>query len=438
MHNISNLFSHYGYIVLLVGLLLELIAFPTPGEIMMSYCGYLVFQGKMNWAISVFVASVGTITGITISYYIGGKLGYPFFKKHGEYIHLGPDRLEKISKWFDKFGTSVISFAYFIPGVRHLTGYFSGISRIPFKKFASSAYLGAILWTTSFISLGKILGPKWDSFYGTLKKYFILGGIILFIILIAYYLIKTYKTKIIETTFKILNTGLHAFRSFGRIKIAIILIAAAFLGLTAFAIGLTQDFIGNEFTRLDVIVDFVVKSIYSEKWTLIMKVFEKSTSYIMIILMAVIMFIWITRNGIDKLLEIRFLLISIIGGEIFERILILAFHRKGPLGLAISGASGYTFPSTEAFMVIVTYGFFAFIIIRHARGTWVRTMGVTISIIISFFVGQSELFFQRQYPSDVVAGYVFGGVWLSLNIILLEIYRILPILRQRIIDTKRK
>jgi hypothetical protein len=34
---ITGLFNHYGYIVLFVALTLELIAFPTPGETLMTY-----------------------------------------------------------------------------------------------------------------------------------------------------------------------------------------------------------------------------------------------------------------------------------------------------------------------------------------------------------------------------------------------------------------
>lgn len=48
------------------------------------------------------------------------------------------------------------------------------------------------------------------------------------------------------------------------------------------------------------------------------------------------------------------------------------------------------------------------------------------ALIICFLVGISLIFLQIQYPSDVASGYAFGGVWLSLNIVLLEVFRILP------------
>ncbi|MDA8224160.1 MAG: DedA family protein, partial [Desulfitobacterium hafniense] len=166
MNFITDLFNHYGYIVLFVALMLELIAFPTPGETLMTYCGFLVFQGRLNWGISVIVAALGVIVGITISYFISLTLGTPFFQKYGSYIHLGPDKLEKTSQWFERYGNGLLVIAYFIPGVRHITGYFSGIAKIPFKKFALNAYIGAFIWAGTFISLGKILGSNWEKFHG--------------------------------------------------------------------------------------------------------------------------------------------------------------------------------------------------------------------------------------------------------------------------------
>jgi hypothetical protein len=77
----------------------------------------------------------------------------------------------------------------------------------------------------------------------------------------------------------------------------------------------------------------------------------------------------------------------------------------------------------------VVYGFAAFIILRHIKRKWIGTISTFIVLVICFLSGLSPLFFQLQYPSDVSAGYVFGSVWLSLNIVLLEVFRILPKIR---------
>ena len=74
MQSIIGLVNHYGYIILFSSLVLELIAFPLPGELMMTYCGFLVYQSKMNWIISILVSTSGVILGITMSYFVTTKL----------------------------------------------------------------------------------------------------------------------------------------------------------------------------------------------------------------------------------------------------------------------------------------------------------------------------------------------------------------------------
>ncbi|WP_242949507.1 DedA family protein [Clostridium pasteurianum] len=134
MQFIKLLLDEYGYSVLFISLMLELIALPLPGETLMSYCGYLVYIGTLNWTISVILAALGTIIGITISYFIGRTLGIDFLNKFGRYLHIKPESFEKVSKWFEKYGCGILVISYFIPGVRHLTGYFAGITKISLKK----------------------------------------------------------------------------------------------------------------------------------------------------------------------------------------------------------------------------------------------------------------------------------------------------------------
>lgn len=158
MESIAHLFNQYGYIILTVSLILELLALPLPGQTIMTYCGYIIQEQNMNLPLGILMACIGGITGITISYFLGRALGRPFFEKYGHYIHLKQSTLDKISRYFDKYGIFMLFISYFIPGVRHFTGYFSGIIKLPLKKFMVSAYLGALVWTGTFICFGRFLG----------------------------------------------------------------------------------------------------------------------------------------------------------------------------------------------------------------------------------------------------------------------------------------
>ena len=195
---VIELFNNYGYIVLLIALMLELIAFPLPGEALMTYCGYVIYEGKMSLTISILIATLGVCIGITLSYFIGKILGISFFEKHGHYIHMDKNRLDKISIWFEKYGNKLLVVAYFIPGVRHVTGYFSGITDVSYKKFAVNAYIGAFIWTTTFISLGDFFGINSGRYHGLFKKHLLIGSLIVAAIIILIYLYKTHKEKIFK------------------------------------------------------------------------------------------------------------------------------------------------------------------------------------------------------------------------------------------------
>lgn len=426
MQYITGLLDHYGYIVLLVALILELIAFPLPGELLMTYCGFLINQQKLNWFFSISVASMGTITGVTMSYFIGKKLGVRFFKRYGHYIHLGPSGLDKTSVWFNKYGNRLLIISYFIPGVRHITGYFSGITEISYKKFALNSYIGAILWTTTFISLGKLLGTKWEEYHKLITQYLIVGGVIISIIIVIIYLYRSHRQQIIEATIRILRKAMSTFNSFGKIKVAMLGVAVVFVAFFALLIGVIEDFFSNEFNQFDAIVSYLIKVIFTEDWRPAMSVFYYISALNTLIFVIVFIIIFIMLKGIDKFLEIRFAFFTVLGGEALQTLLRLAFKRMGPLGGSFTENIKYTFPSEQSLMAIVTYGFVCFLVLRHTKITWIRISSVVITILICFLGGISVLFYQIQYPSDIYAGYVFGGVWLTLNIILLECYRILP------------
>ena len=99
------------------------------------------------------------------------KLGLPFLHKFGPKIHLNEEKINRTKKLFEKFGPYFLFIGYFVPGVRHITAYLAGINSFSFKKFAIFAYSGAIFWSFSFITLGKVLGIEWNKVEIYMSKY---------------------------------------------------------------------------------------------------------------------------------------------------------------------------------------------------------------------------------------------------------------------------
>ncbi|WP_010677685.1 VTT domain-containing protein [Bacillus timonensis] len=424
MDFITSYLDQHGYFVLFFALLLELLALPIPGEVVMGYTGYLVYQGQLNWFLSILVAGSGSSIGMTISYWIGFKLGSPFFEKHGHRFHLGPERLKKVSQWFSAYGNKVIMIAYYIPGVRHITGYFSGITQIPFRSYVLFAYGGAFIWVSVFITLGKVLGPQWEQFHGAVKKYLVIASVIVAVLIGVIYVIKKYKVQIKEGTMVWINL----FHTQRRAGVFIVGILVVILGFVLLMIGLIQDFLANEFNDFNEIVVLLVSLIFNNSWEPFMLFLLNFGLQKVLIAIAIVTFLFILLKGRDKLLESMFLLIIFVGGELYEEILRRFFHQIAPLHGKQTEPISYSFPSEQSLMAFVIYGFFIFMLVRHIKSARVHTVATIGVLILFILMAISRVYFKIQLPSDIVAGYVFGGVWLSINILLLESLRLMRLM----------
>jgi membrane protein DedA with SNARE-associated domain len=153
-----NLLLHYGSFVLFVLLMLGIIALPIPEETLMVFAGALMDKGVLLIPLTIFAAIAGSICGITVSYFLGRTGGSFLVHRYGNWIGITEKRLDKAKSWFNHFGKWALFIGYFIPGLRHFTGFSAGAAEIDYRQFALFAYSGAIVWVSTFLSIGYFLG----------------------------------------------------------------------------------------------------------------------------------------------------------------------------------------------------------------------------------------------------------------------------------------
>ena len=159
---ITELISQYGYLAIFALLALGILGLPVPDEALMLLVGYLSSVMVLDFSLSVLIGCIGSITGMIISYTIGLRLGQPVVNKYGKWIGLTPKRFARVKGWFSRFGIWTVLFAYFIPGVRHVASYISGISAMPFKKYVLVSITGALTWSLLFVSIGYFIGSRFS------------------------------------------------------------------------------------------------------------------------------------------------------------------------------------------------------------------------------------------------------------------------------------
>lgn len=150
--------TYYGPLSLFILLALGIVALPVPEETLLVTSGALMKNGQMDEFSTILAAICGSILGITTSYLIGRTTSKYVIHRYGSWLGITEARLDQAHAWFEKYGKWSLFIGYFIPGVRHFTGLFAGITELQYSHFALYAYTGAVVWVTLFITVGYTIG----------------------------------------------------------------------------------------------------------------------------------------------------------------------------------------------------------------------------------------------------------------------------------------
>ncbi|BDG42158.1 DedA family protein [Saccharococcus caldoxylosilyticus] len=189
-HYLHYFINHFGYIGIMIVLMLGIVGMPIPDELLLTYVGYRISVGSLSYPIAFMCSFFGATIGISISYCLGVALGLPFLRKFGPKIHITEKRMEQTKTLFAKLGPSVLFICYFIPGIRHVAAFLAGANAYDWKKFMVYAYSGAFVWIFTFLAIGNYLGENWikiKQYMDSYRSFFALFFIFLVVLLTLYW-----------------------------------------------------------------------------------------------------------------------------------------------------------------------------------------------------------------------------------------------------------
>ncbi len=157
-----DLIHNYGYLVLFALLMFGIVGLPVPDETLLTLIGYLVYKGYLMLIPAFCAVFLGSIFGITFSFFLGRTGGVLLLKKYPRLFHMSEKKIKRIHRWLEHSGRWTLFFGYFVPGLRHLTAFTAGSYRLNYSDFATFAYAGGFLWVCTFVGLGFLAGEKWE------------------------------------------------------------------------------------------------------------------------------------------------------------------------------------------------------------------------------------------------------------------------------------
>ncbi|MED1304139.1 phosphoesterase [[Bacillus thuringiensis] serovar konkukian] len=182
----------------------------------------------------------------------------------------------------------------------------------------------------------------------------------------------------------------------------------------------------GDVTVMDTYVRRIVTGLQTESSLIFFSYFTKlgSTIGITITLILSLFMFWKKRYYVAMIVYPMTILITHLVNKGIKELV----KRTRPTLNEALDALGYSFPSGNAMLSIVTFGFLAYICatnLKSIAGKYVITILLGILII---WIGLSRVILNVHYPTDILAGYCVGGILL---ITAIYCHRLLWVLMQK-------
>jgi membrane protein DedA with SNARE-associated domain/membrane-associated phospholipid phosphatase len=133
----------------------------APGEFTVIFGGVVAGQGVINVGVLIAIVWVAAVSGDSVSFWLGRRLGRAFLVRHGPKVKITEERLQWVERFFQRHGGATILIGRFVGLARALAPFVAGASRMPYRRFLPYDIVGAGLWGSFFVVLGYVF---WRSF----------------------------------------------------------------------------------------------------------------------------------------------------------------------------------------------------------------------------------------------------------------------------------
>lgn len=101
----------------------------------MPLAGFTTTQSQLSFVWVVVAGTIGSMLGALPWYYIGRRTGERrlrrWIDRHGRWLTLSGEDIDKSKRWFDQYGGPIVLFGRFVPGIRTFISVPAGLEEMP-------------------------------------------------------------------------------------------------------------------------------------------------------------------------------------------------------------------------------------------------------------------------------------------------------------------
>jgi len=409
-----------------------------PGALLTFFLGFLASSNYIDPYLIISLAIASAFLGEALSFYLGRKGSGLFSKQSGLFAQTNLDRGED---FFKKHGAKSVIIGRFIAPLKILIPFIAGVSGMKRGKFLLLNLLSVAAWVFFYFYLGFFFGAAWDTVKLWTTRAELLG-LAAFTLFIFFYALERVLIKRGPQFFALAKSLWLSVAGAIAENPEVKKIVTRFPRFFAFLNRRIdrKNFFGLPFTLLAIAFIYllfqlfgVVEAIYN--YSAIIQIDRRLESLASAFrhLALVKIFIWFTMLGRTQIIILftlgasvifwlksrkDFLLplwVALVGSEAFVYLGKILVHRSRPAE-SVYFESSFSFPSGHATAAAAFFGFMLYFCWK-TMASWRRRLQLSFFIILLItLIGASRIYLGVHYLSDVLAGFLLGGLWLLIGI----------------------
>ena len=410
----------------------------VPGTLVVDTGGIMVQHGLIDYFDLVWFVAIGSFIGGEASYWVG-RIGARRLK--GNWDPTRWKHFQKAERLFDRHGGMSLIIGRFLGPISGLVPFAAALSGMGRKPFLIWNAISAFPYALAHVSLGYFLGGAITSLgpLATRVALFAVGAAL--VLALMWYLVVRIE-RMLPLVLSILKSMLHAigenedardwasrhprlaalsrsrFNTHKFAGLPATFIGIAFIYVAAIWAGTSFDYISATPVATDTRVAELAHTLWSPQalgffahitalgdWSVVGLIFAGTTLALVL------------RRQYPLALGLA---VALTGNLAMTMALKSIFHRPRPELAYFLETSG-SFPSGHASISIAFFGMLFYILWRLKV---LGPLGAAIfAVTVAFLLGLSRVYLVEHYLSDVLNGYLVGGMWLLIGIAVAEWWR---------------
>lgn len=160
-----------------------------PGDTIVIAAGLFKARGALSFWEIILGLILGTLIGICLTYFAGHMIAK---RKNTSFLPsmiISVDDIDKINRWYKKWGYPLLIINRFFPGIRSLFFVAAGMNHMSFFLVLMSGFLSALIFNSLLFFLGYFAGHNIEFIEGFIKQYTIIAYLIIATIITIFLMI---------------------------------------------------------------------------------------------------------------------------------------------------------------------------------------------------------------------------------------------------------